>query len=68
MFRFFQIYEHAKVILDFTVILIQFVIEIIYSLIKKVIKDRPKDISGEIVLVNTLYFDVNFSHRPLSIF
>lgn len=53
MIRLAQVYEHAKVILDITVLLFQFVFEIIYSLIKKVIKDRPKDISGEIVLVNS---------------
>ncbi|KAJ6648782.1 Short-chain dehydrogenase/reductase family 16C member 6 [Pseudolycoriella hygida] len=51
MIRLNQVYEHAKIILDVTVIVIQFVFEIIYSLIKKVIRDKPKDISGEIVLI-----------------
>ncbi|KAG4073873.1 hypothetical protein HA402_014078 [Bradysia odoriphaga] len=51
MFSLAQAYEHAKVVVDFTLILIQFAFEIIYSLMRKVIKDKPKDISGEIVLI-----------------
>lgn len=51
MIRAAEIYENTKVIIDFAVILIQFVLEIIYSLIKKLVKDKPKDVSGEIVLV-----------------
>lgn len=54
-----QIYDNVKVLVDFTVILIQFVFEIIYSLIRKLIKDKPKDVSGEIVLVNNLWFTAN---------
>lgn len=55
MLTFAQAYEHAKVVVDFTLIIIQFAFEIIYSIMKKVIKDKPKDISGEIVLVMLLY-------------
>ncbi len=51
MIRLAHVYEHAKVIVDVAVILIQFLFEIIYSLLRTVIKDKPKDISGEIILV-----------------
>lgn len=63
MLRLEQVYEHVKVIVDFILILIQFAFEMINSLLKKVIKDKPKDISGEIVLVQCSVYLSTFRYQ-----